>query len=81
MKIIISILAVVLLWAAVNQYFYYSDKKLVEKVQLGELDLICNLHSGSKKVEPEKVVRFDSDTGIWEFTNGAAKSCSVVKPK
>ena len=44
----------------------------------GEDQLWCHMPDGYRQIEPEKIKGFIADLGVWEFTNGYAKSCEVL---
>lgn len=44
----------------------------------GEAQLWCHMPEGYRQIEPEKIKGFIADLGVWEFTNGHAKSCKVM---
>lgn len=44
----------------------------------GEAQLWCDMPEGYRQIEPEKIKGYTADLGVWEFTNGHAKSCKAV---
>lgn len=52
-----------------------ADSKLVAKVKAGEVILNCHLESGYQDIPKEKVKRLTD--GVWYFTNGHSKSCTM----
>lgn len=47
------------------------ERRALERVQTGEVQLICN----DKVIEPSLVVDYDGDR--WYFTNGSMKNCEL----
>lgn len=47
------------------------ERRALERVQTGEVQLICN----DRVIEPSLVVDYDGDR--WYFTNGSMKNCEL----
>lgn len=50
-----------------------------KKVMSGEWSLYCQLNSGYTQIDKEKITGFNEISGEWNFTNGYAKNCDIVK--
>lgn len=59
----------------------FSGPSTLERIQMGELQVECDLRSGTKIIDPEMIVSFDADNSYFRFTNGGAKSCRVMAVK
>lgn len=51
------------------------EREYINDVKSGNKTLVCNIDNEKKKIDP-KLVEDHSD-GVWYFTNGYSKSCTV----
>lgn len=72
-----GIAALILAIVAINS----SGPSTLERIRSGELQVECDLRSGTKIIDPNMIVSFDADNRYFRFTNGGAKSCRVTAVK
>ena len=70
------LLALALIATAID---YMKTGQVVSKVKNGEWALECKMKDGLRVIDPSKVRDVDPDIGVWYFTNGYAKNCTVAK--
>lgn len=51
------------------------DRQYVDDIKSGNKTLVCNIDNEKKTIDPKMVE--DYSEGVWFFTNGYSKSCTV----
>ena len=74
----IALVAIVIaITFGLQHYLDKLERDRLEKVQSGEVELVCLLKDGERVIPPEMVTGLLDNT--WVFKNGSAKRCRIIK--